>query len=302
MNQNFFLKASCSLIICYEINSFILYKFPQKAIAQHRTFAEIAIEQSDIITSTDSSDTGNTNQGQTDDKPKLPDRGIPTGRRRGGTSRNECSELDRTLIAIVPGKETEEANRLRYSSSSGFDSQTRFSDSESFLTRTLEEYPSFWVYIPELPNFSQKAEFILQDEGHRDIYRAFFALPSRSGIINIELPSQPQNSLKIGQKYHWYVKIFCGDEKEKSGYIFVDAWIERIAVTPELERQLNNENANRYEILIENNIWHDGIDYLAEVRQNSLKNERWNELLTDLGLSDLIDKSVLDIRANFLSE
>ena len=289
MKKNFFLRASCSLISFYGILGFILYESGSSVIARETT---------DEIASIDSADNIKSVNRPKVKKPKLPDRGLPTGRRRCGTSRSECPALDRSLTAIVPGREIKQTD-IRYDESHKLMPRTRFSNSESFLTRTLKEYPSFWIYVPELADTSYEAEFILQDDEDRDIYRASFNLPSKSGIFEIKLPPQPPHSLKIGQKYHWYVKIFCGNEREKSGYIFVDAWIERIAAFPQLQRQLNQKNADRARILIEHNIWHDAIDYLARFRQNNLSQDRWDRLLTNLSLSDLIDKRILDIRANF---
>ncbi|HEY9769485.1 MAG TPA: DUF928 domain-containing protein [Coleofasciculaceae cyanobacterium] len=299
MKKKFLERASCSLISFHGIFSFILYESQEKAIALRALALPIATEQSNEIASTNS--TGNIKDAnrQQAKKPKFPDRGIPTGRRRGGTSRSDCPVLDRSLTAIVPGRDTKEVDNLPYSSSPKFPPQTKFSDSKSFLTRTLEEYPTFWIYVPQLAESSLQGEFILQDEQDIDIYRAFLNLPSKSGILNIKLPPQPSHSLKVGQKYHWYVKIFCGDKKEESGYTFVDAWIERVVITPELEEQLSTKNADRYQILIDNNIWYDAIDNLAQVQHNSTKKDRWNQLLSDLGLSDLIDRRILNIRANF---
>lgn len=240
-----------------------------------------------------------------DKKPKFPDRGIPTGRRRGGTSRSECPAVDKFLTAIVPGKETIKTAHSSPSSSSELGLQSTFSNSESFLTRTLQKYPNFWLHIPQATASSGRGEFVIQDEQDRDIYRTFFDLPSKSGIVDIKLPEQAQ-PLKVGRKYHWYVKVFCSDEQEQGEYIFVDAWIERVAATPKLERQLSQQNESSYQIYIENDLWHDAIDSLAKIRQvsphNSLKKKRWNQLLSNLGLSDLTDKNMLDIRANHLAK
>ena len=228
-------------------------------------------------------------------KPKFPDRGIPTGRRRGGTSRGQCSLSQKSLTAIVPGKETVGTG------------STSDNSSKSFLAKTVATHPNFWVYIPELTDASQQGEFILQDENDRDIYRTLFDLPSKSGITNIKLPPRSPN-LVDGQKYHWYVKVFC-DENRKSAYIFVDAWIKKVAASPELQQQLNSTNVSnlsKYKVLSENKIWHDAIDSLAEVVQegshSSREQKRWNQLLSNLGLADLINRSMLDIRASSLAE
>jgi hypothetical protein len=294
MTNKFILSTSCLILFIGLMFGLLLEK-------------AIAIKPMEEVKSTNSADLNRESKFK---KPKFPDRGIPTGRRRGGTSRSECNVSDRSLTAIVPGKEVKKVNNSSQSSSREFTPQIIFNKSESFLTRTLEEYPTFWIYVPQLTNFSPQGEFILQNEQDRDIYRSLFNLPRKSGIINIKLPPQPQNSLRIGQKYHWYVKVFCGDQQERARYIFVDAWIQRVAISPKLKQQLDtenvNRNVNRYEILIDNNIWHDAIDSLAKLQQTNLdsktKKAQWNQLLSELNLSDLIDQSVLDVKANLLAE
>jgi Domain of Unknown Function (DUF928) len=294
MTKKFFLSTGYSLVLLNGIFSLMFGLFLKKAIA---------IKPMEEVKSTNSADT---NREPKVKKPKFPDRGIPTGRRRGGTSRSECNVSDRSLTAIVPGKETKKISNSGYSSSPEFAPQITFNKSESFLTRTLEEYPTFWVYVPQLTNWSQKGEFILQNEEDQDIYRFLFNLPSKSGILKIKLPSQPQNPLRVGHKYHWYVKVFCGDEKSSSRYVFVDAWIQRVAISPKLKKQLNTANVNRYAILIDHNIWHDAINSLAKLQQTNLasKTEKahWNQLLRKLNLSDLIDQRVLDVKANLQAE
>jgi hypothetical protein len=291
MTKKIILNKSYGLILFI---SLILGLFLKKAIA---------IPSTEQVKSTNST---YTNREPKVKQPKFSDRGMPTGRRRGGTSRNECNVSDRALTAIVPGKEAQKVNNSAYSSSSEFAPQIIFNESESFLTRTLEEHPTFWIYIPKLTNRSQKGEFILQNEQDQDVYRSLFNLPSKSGIIKIKLPPQPQNSLRVGQKYHWYVKVFCGDEQARSRYIFVDAWIQRVAISPKLKKQLDTANVNHHEILIEHNIWHDAINSLAKIQQTNLdsKTEKahWNQLLRELNLSDLIDQNVLDVKANLLTK
>ena len=229
-----FLKiANYSLISFYGVLNLIFCFSSEKAIAEE-TISNTTL--ANLVNPTSSKSREQTSKNQ---KPKFPNRGIPTGRRRGGTSRSECSQTNRSLTAIVPGVEIPETNTTNHNSLSEPVTQTSFADSKSFLTRTLEEYPTFWVYVPKLVDSSIKGEFILQDDKDNDIYRTYLNLPNRGGIINISLPNRPQNSLKIGQKYHWYVKIFCNKQNESAKYVFVDAWLERIAIYPKLERQLN---------------------------------------------------------------
>ena len=271
-------------------------------------FCLVLISSVANTTSVEAAKTTTSSKNQTQErvkKPKFPDRGIPTGRRRGGTSRSECPALDQSLTAIVPGQETANASAAGRSSSSGLESPLKTAESQSFLTKTLQEHPNFWLYIPQASGIATQGEFVLQDESDRDLYRAFFDLPDDSGILKIALP-KAQNALEVGQKYHWYVKVFCRNEDSKAEYIFVDAWIERVAPTPEIERRLSASNSAEYQVYMDHNILHDAINYSARMKKNYpngiREQNRWHQLLSNLGLADLIDKNILEIKANFREE
>ena len=101
---------------------------------------------------------------------QFPDDGDPTGRRRGGTSRRgDCPNLKTPLTALVPGEET---------------------NKKSFLGTTISEYPSFWVYIPELPSDIRSGEFVLQDQEGNDIWRTPITLTGKPGAISVKLPTK----------------------------------------------------------------------------------------------------------------
>lgn len=193
---------------------------------------------------------------------KLPSRGAPLGRRRGGTSRNGCPAIDVPLTALVPGKET----------------ATELSPSSSFLASTVSEHPTFWLYIPQLPDKLRTGEFILQTETGEDLERAQIKLPSTAGAIAIALSSNAQYSLATGQKYHWYFKIYCGEPTPDSDYIFVDAWIEKVALSPELEIQLQIPQKPDYLVYSDQHIWYDALTSLGKQIQTNPNN---NELKTD---------------------
>ncbi|MCF4965684.1 DUF928 domain-containing protein [Nostoc sp. CMAA1605] len=213
--------------------------------------------------------------------PQFPDNGAPVGRRRGGTSRNDCPALNIPLTALVPGQEKLD----------------NFQGSTSFLAATISEYPTFWVYIPDLPSNIRHGEFILQNEIGEDIYRTSLKLPSISGVININLPSEPRYSLKLGQKYHWYFKIYCGLENSESKYFYVDAWIERIALTKNIDREIKSIKSHKYLAYFHQKIWYDAITELGQLLQtnsqnNTLKTD-WAEILKSIDLSDIAQEPVL---------
>ncbi|MEM7552733.1 MAG: DUF928 domain-containing protein [Cyanobacteria bacterium P01_A01_bin.84] len=207
--------------------------------------------------------------------PKFPDNGAPTGRRRGGTSRNDCPEIKTPLTALVPGKET----------------QDEFNDSTSFLASTVSKYPTFWVYIPDVPKKARFGEFILQDKAGKDVYRTSINLTQTKTIIGISTPSHPKYSLEIGQKYHWYFKIYCKDGEAEAGYFYVDAWIQRVALTPDLKRQLQKVKSQKFFTNTDQNIWYDKLTILGKLvdanQQNSTIKVNWNKLLKSVGLQDV---------------
>ncbi|GAB1539552.1 hypothetical protein NUACC21_22190 [Scytonema sp. NUACC21] len=208
---------------------------------------------------------------------RFPPNGEPTGRRRGGTSRGEnCPNLKTSITALVPGEEH---------------------SNKSLLGFTVAEYPTFWVYLPELPANLQFGEFVLQDEEGHDIYRTPLTLPAKPGTLAISLPSNPKYALKLNSKYHWFFRVYCGKIQEQPDYFFVDAWLQRVALTPNLERQLNKAKPKEFTVYTANNIWYDALTNLAERRRanpnEQVLAEEWTKLLKTVGLAELAESPIL---------
>lgn len=219
-------------------------------------------------------------------QPKFPDNGAPTGRRRGGTSRDGCPVLSTPLTALVPGEET---------LASGGQTETKLI-STSFLASTVTSYPTFWFYIPQLPSIVRLGEFVLQNEAGDDVYRTPITLPQEPGAIGISLPSSQQYSLQINKKYHWYFKLYCGEPQKTPEYFFVDGWVQRVTLTPSLISQLKKAKRAKYMAYAANNIWYDALADLANLRHtdphNAMLAKDWVELLSSAGLQDLTKISI----------
>jgi hypothetical protein len=226
---------------------------------------------------------------------RFPNRGIPTGRRRGGTSRNDCPVLDKSLTALVPGQESSQKRSLKYASK-----KNGLNESKSFLAPTIGAYPTFWVYVPQLTNSAQTGEFILQNEQGQDIYRTLVDLPTKSGILGLKVPTKPHNALKTGQRYHWYFKTYCGGTDDSSGYVYVDAWIKKIALNSATKEQLEANKLNDAQVFINHNLWYEAVNSLAIKRLENMQKKEWHKLLGLLNLSDLNNEKILNPKANFL--
>jgi Domain of Unknown Function (DUF928) len=216
-------------------------------------------------------------------RPKFPDNGAPTGRRKGGTSRDGCSPLKTPITALVPGEEI--AN-----------------ESKSFLTFTISEYPTFWVYVPELTTKTSFGELLLQDENDKNIYKTFLLLPQKASVVGIKLPQNSQYALKINKKYQWYFKVFCGDPQQISEYFFVKAWIQRVPLNSHLGSQLKRTQSREYATYALNQIWQDALTNLATLHRynpnSRIFTEDWTLLLKNVGLAELATAPIVELESS----
>ncbi|MBN3880803.1 MULTISPECIES: DUF928 domain-containing protein [unclassified Nostoc] len=212
-------------------------------------------------------------------QPKLPRNGAPTGRRRAGAGRNpECPNSLTRLTALVPG-----------------DAE------ESFLASTVAENPTFWFYVPQLPQTTRYGEFVLQVLDGKDVqnvYRTPLTLSGKSGIVSISLPSRSQYSLKADKKYHWYFHIYCGDPQKISDNFYVDGFVQKKVMTEALHSQLKTAKSREYIVYSSNNIWYDALTNLGQLRranpQDATINKDWVDLLNVVGLQDITKEPIVE--------
>ncbi|MCC5601553.1 DUF928 domain-containing protein [Nostoc favosum] len=215
--------------------------------------------------------------------PKFPASGggAPTGRRKGGTSRDGCTPLNTPITALVPGEEIGD-------------------ESKSFLTFTISEYPTFWFFVPELPKNAVLGEFKLQDENGKNIYTTSLSLPRKASIFGIKLPHNSQSALKIKKNYQWYFKVFCGNLQEQSEYFYVNAWIQRVPLNSNLEIQLKS-TPQEYTTYARNQIWQDALTNLATLHRSNpnsrIFTEDWTLLLKDVGLAELATAPIVELES-----
>lgn len=212
-------------------------------------------------------------------KRKWHNNGVPTGRRRGGAGRNpDCPSSLTRLSALVPGD-----------------------GKKSFLASTVAAYPTFWFYVPELPETALRAEFVLQAQSGKqvhNVYRKPFPLSGKAGIISMSPPAKQQYSLKVNKTYHWYFHIYCGDTKAASDNFYVDGFIQKEALTKALDSQLKIAKPREYIAYSANNIWYDALTNLGQLRranpQNVIINKDWMDLLSTVGLAELASEPIVE--------
>ncbi len=149
---------------------------------------------------------------------------------------------------------------------------------------TTRQHPTFLFYVPYASNEVRFGEFSLLVglEEKTRLYKTRFTLPQTPGIVSITLPSKPKYALEEGKFYHWYFELYCQTNTSSQPDVDVNGWVQRVALTPERERQINASTPD---------VWYDALANLAESLRASpqdakLRNE-WLNLLKSIGSEDL---------------
>ena len=199
--------------------------------------------------------------------------------RKAGAGRDECPEVDVPLTALFPVTALD----------------------PNMPMRTVLERPRFLFYVPYTSNNVHRLEFILQDSQENEIDEQSFASPEKPGIIQVNLSSDA--ILQLNEQYHWFLKIYC-DSQDPKQYVFVEADVERIVMTNDLENDLVANEPKKYMAYAKYGIWYDAIANLAELRDREPENmqfqEDWMALLEDedVDLSSIAEQYLLDCCTN----
>jgi hypothetical protein len=149
---------------------------------------------------------------------------------------------------------------------------------------TTRQHPTFLFYVPYTSDEVRFGEFSLLVglEEKTRLYKARFTLPQTPGIVSLTLPSKPEYALEEGEFYHWYFELYCQTNTSSQLDLDVNGWVQRVALTPERERQINAATPD---------IWYDASVNLAESLRTSPQNAKlrndWLNLLKFIGSEDL---------------
>lgn len=190
-------------------------------------------------------------------QPSSPDTGTPNGQRTPGGSRGgACKKTERPFTALVP---------------------------ENGKGLTTAEHPVFWFYIPDDPKDIQAIEFSLHDQNETTtLYRTSLQLTKTPGVIGIPLPSNPENSLKFNESYHWRFIVHCAHKETPEEDPELEGWVRRVQYSP--------------------NLWYDELTTLAKRYlsnpQNAEVQNAWTQLLKSVGLEELAKEPLIQPGSN----
>ncbi len=155
---------------------------------------------------------------------------------------------------------------------------------------TTREHLTFLFYVPYASDDVRLGEFslLVGPEEKTRLYKTRFTLPQTPGIVSITLPSAPEYALEEDQYYHWYLKLYCQTNTSSQPSVDVNGWVQRVALTPERERQINAATPG---------VWYDALANLAENLRTSpmdatLRND-WVNLLKSIGSEDMAQEPLV---------
>lgn len=155
---------------------------------------------------------------------------------------------------------------------------------------TTSEHPTFLFYVPYGSDEVRFGEFslLIWPEEKTRIYKTRFTLPQTPGIVSVTLPSVPKHALEEGKFYHWYFKLYCKKNTTSQPDLDVNGWVQRVALTPERDRQINAAAPD---------IWHDALANVAQSLraspQNATLRNKWVNLLRLIESEDLAQEPLV---------
>lgn len=204
-----------------------------------------------------------------------PDQGRESNIRSGGR-RGPCNNIDLPLRAFVPIE----------GGSDGVISAVNFQGNQiaSALAKTSTSHPTFWFYVPELPNVSEAQFELLTSRGKNVLSTSYLSVPltQRSEIIGFQLPANEAGLSQLGL-YQWSISLIC-DVEDPANNPSVYGWLEYSQVNHNLEDQ--SVSTNRLEKYSETyGLWHETLTELFQLMQlapsNTYLRATWENLLRE---------------------
>lgn len=168
---------------------------------------------------------------------------------------------------------------------------------ESNIGITINESPTFLIYLPDANLEDTQGELIIYDQEHQPIYEKTFNLNYPDSIISIDLSSDPNlPKLEVGKSYFWTFGIIF-DPIDQSDSTYVSGWIGRVEPSSEIKHKLANSSPQEQpNIYAAHGIWYEAVASLAKLRcshpDDLTVTSNWESLLQQVGLSEIAKKTI----------
>ncbi len=156
---------------------------------------------------------------------------------------------------------------------------------ERHVGQTVSARPSFFWYLEN----AKFAKFALVETGVPKPLLEKTLQASRAGIMRVELPKDAPE-LAVGKEYRWSVTVLCNPNRPSDVVSYTQSFIERVAATSELTRQLGSAKSDleRARIYAQSGLWYDTLSVLsAASEKDPIARSEMLSLLEQVGLSNV---------------
>ncbi|MEG4027339.1 MULTISPECIES: DUF928 domain-containing protein [unclassified Microcoleus] len=164
------------------------------------------------------------------------------------------------------------------------------------IGRTVSDYPTFFFYLPQTE--AELAEFTLNDESGKQIYKQDLTIRNLSGVIGVSIPADKNvPPLEVGKSYTWNLTVIC-DSQDRSSDQIESGTVKRVEISADIRRQLDQaEPRQKSVIYAENGIWQDALSTLAAARQANPNDAElaadWESLLDAVTLGKIAKEPIV---------
>ncbi|GAB4201732.1 MAG: hypothetical protein Fur006_54520 [Coleofasciculaceae cyanobacterium] len=164
---------------------------------------------------------------------------------------------------------------------------------------TSNEHPRFWFYVPYESNSVRAIEFVLQDDRDETLYRTSVSIPSKVGIVGVQVPTTA-NPLEPNRQYHWFFKVRAAcDPNQPETLEYVEGWVQRMSLDATLRDRISQASPQqRAALYAEKGIWHEALTTLSQLRRANPNDgaiaKDWTDLLKAVGLENLANQPLLE--------
>lgn len=196
-----------------------------------------------------------------------------TGDRKGGA----CPDVNIPLTALTPAYKK---------------------DNKNFLWgKTLDERPTFWVYVPYSLTDKRPGELRLQEtKANRDkvLTTVVTVTGTSPGVIGVRLPVG--KTLKPNEINFWQFVVRC-DPDDASSNQFVSSTVTLVQPSTALAKQLKQATPKqKVAIYAKEEYWYDYITTLGSLRKANPRdmqvNKAWQNLLRSINHDNIADKPI----------
>ncbi|HEY9872893.1 MAG TPA: DUF928 domain-containing protein [Candidatus Obscuribacterales bacterium] len=165
------------------------------------------------------------------------------------------------------------------------------------LALTISSRPTFFFYIPRTN--AKNADFSLQDDKGKVVYKTTLKLPQTSGAIALPIPNVATSpELQVDKSYQWTFSLVCNPQSRADDK-YVQGFIQRVNRPDLVTKVEKTPLKQRPSVYAEAGIWHEMLTSLAALRRanpnDAALTAEWKSFLESVGLKNVAQEPLVQL-------